>query len=329
MSPPIRFSPGRPLSIIAATLLAVYLTGCCKSPPLEPLTNGGVAASASKAAVAGASGYGAGSFYPLAIGNRWAYQGGGMARVLPGDGGPPVEDFNYAFTETRQLIGTTHHEGTEYVVEEQVHHSVPESYFGPTTWWSRIRQDRLGLFVLDTLLQAPPIIDGVGVAATHGSRVSHPYRIDPAVWLRNGLDDASLERFADRVEMLREAVRGIIRRSAGPAAPTGLELRFLVYPLHPGTSWSTRPDFPWPAWVDGVENLDTPAGKFPAYRIRLNPFGTALQDGEWIYLWYSRQGYLGYSIHTFALATGPNGEPTGAVYVLDDSMKVTSVQVAR
>jgi hypothetical protein len=252
-----------------------------------------------------------------------------MTRVLPGDGGPPVDDFNYAFSETHRLIGTTHHEGAVYVVEEQVHHSVPESYLGPTTWWSRLRQDRFGLFVLDTLLREPPVIDGVRVAAATGHRAGHPYRIDSAAWRRNGLDDASLERFADRVEMLREAVRGIIRRGAGPTTPAGLELRFLVYPLHPGTSWSIRPDFPWPAWVDGVEDLDTPAGKFPAYRIGVNPFGTALQDGEWIYLWYSRQGYLGYSLHASALATGPDGEPTGDVYVLDDWMRVTSVQAAR
>jgi len=329
MTPSNAFSRGRPLAVIAAALLTMCFTGCSKSPPLEPPSNGGVAASASKATAAGAAGYGSGSFYPLAIGNRWSYEGGGIALVLPGDGSPPVEDFSYAFTETHRLIGTTHHEGTAYVVEEQVNHSVPESYFGPTTWWSRMRQDRFGLFVLDTLLQSPPTIDGARLAASSGYQASHPYRIDTAAWAHMGSNDPSLERFADRVEMLREAVRGIIRRGAGPGVPTGLELRFLVYPLHPGTSWSTRPDFPWPVWVDGIENLETPAGKFPAYRIGVNPFGTSLQDGEWIYLWYSRQGYLGYSIHTYALATGPDGEPTGAVYVLDDSMKVTSMEVAR
>jgi hypothetical protein len=77
-----------------------------------------------------------------------------------------------------------------------------------------------------------------------------------------------------------------------------------------------------------VEDLNTPAGKFPAYRIGVNP-GATLQDGESIYLWYSRQGFLGYSLHTFALATDPDGEPTGDVYVLDEGMKVTSVQVVQ
>ncbi len=329
MSPSNPFSLGRPLSMIAATLLAVCLPGCSKSPPLEPLSNGGVEASTSSVTIEGAVGFGSGSFYPLTVGNSWSYEGGGTARVLVSDGNPSVEDFIYAFTETHRLIGTTHHEGTAYVVEEQVNHSVPESYYGPTTWWSRMRQDRFGLFVLDTLLQSPPSIDGARLAGAPGYQSSHPYRIDSAAWRHNGADDPSLERFADRVEMLREAVRGVIRRGVVPAAPTGLELRFLVYPLRPGLSWSTRPDFPWPVWVDGVEDLNTPAGKFPAYRIGVNPFGTSLQDGEWIYLWYSRQGYLGYSMHTFALATGPDGQPTGGTYVLDDSMRVTSVQIAR
>lgn len=323
------FSPKHPFSVIAVTLLALCFTGCSKSPPLDPLSKARVEASASSATAAGAAGYGSASFYPLYVGNSWSYEGGGTARVLPGDGSPPVEDFRYAFTETRRLIGTTHHGGTAYVVEEQVHHSVPESYFGPTTWWSRMRQDRSGLFALDTLLQSPPVIDGARAAASPTYQGSHPYRIGSTAWLHDGSNDPSLERFADRVEMLREAVRGIIRRGAGPAAAAGLELRFLVYPLHPGLSWSTRPDFPWPVWVDGVEDLNTPAGRFPAYRIGVNPFGTTQPDGEWIYLWYSRQGYLGYSIHTSAPATGPDGEPTGITYVFDDSMRVTSVQVAR
>jgi hypothetical protein len=328
MSDLITLSAARTLSIARTALLAVLLTGCSKPPPLEPVTNGGSAASASGVAVAGASGYGSGSFYPLAIGNTWAYEGWASV-CLVREGVDISECLGYRFTETRRLIGTTHHEGTAYVVEEQVHHSVPEDYQGPITWWSRLRQDRFGLFSLDTLLQHPPVIDGAQVAKATGYRTGNPYRIDTAVWQRNGLNDALLERFSDRIAIMREAVRGIVRRGAGPAAPTGVELRFLVYPLRHGTSWSIRPDFPWPAWVDGVEVLDTPAGKFVAHRIGVNPFGTAPQDGEWIYLWYSRQGFLGYSLHASTPRTGPDGEPTGDVYVFEESMRVTSVHVAR
>jgi len=189
-----------------------------------------------------------------------------------------------------------------------------------------LRQDRFGLFGVDTLLQEPPVIDGARVATATGYRADHPYRIDSAAWRHNGLDDVSLDHFVDRVEMLREAAHGIVRPGAGLATTIGLELRFLVYPLHRGTSWSIRPDFPWPAWVDMVENLDTPAGKFPAYRIRMNP-GATLHDGEWIYLWYSRQGFLGYLLHTSTPKAGPDGEPTGDFYVFEEGMRVTSVQV--
>jgi hypothetical protein len=78
-----------------------------------------------------------------------------------------------------------------------------------------------------------------------------------------------------------------------------------------------------------METLETPAGKFLAYRLGVNPFGTTVHPGEWIFVWYSREGYLGYSIHAESPVTGPNGDPTGQVYVSDDSMRVTSVEIAR
>jgi hypothetical protein len=54
-----------------------------------------------------------------------------------------------------------------------------------------------------------------------------------------------------------------------------------------------------------------------------------VQEGEWVRVWYSRSGYLGYSIHTFTEETDANGDLTGNTFVADDSMMVTSVQVAR
>jgi hypothetical protein len=70
--------------------------------------------------------------------------------------------------------------------------------------------------------------------------------------------------------------------------------------------------------VDGIEILDTPAGRVPAYRIATNPFGTTVGEGEWIRLYYGRRGYLGYSIHLI------DPSSSGDVYtVFDDAMLLT------
>jgi len=305
---------------ILAALLAILLIGCSRSPTLSPLAPRESAHAPSVAA--GAAGYGSGSFYPLAIGNEWNYEGGGSLRAISGDGTPP-SDYAYRFTEWHRLIGTTHHEGTQYFVDEQVHHSIPEGFYGPVTYWSRMRQDRSGLFFLDTLLQVPPALDGGRLENASAGETIRPFRIDETHLRGLGSDAASIKRLAESVEMFREAVHGVVR----DVAPTGLELRELVYPVHPGLSWSIRPDFPWPVMVVGIDPLDTPAGRFTAYRLSVNPFGTTIHEGEWIYLLYSRQGYLGYSLHTFIKGTGPDGDPTGITYVADESMTVTSVQV--
>src|SRR5258706_16069326 len=104
---------------------------------------------------------------------------------------------------------------------------------------------------------------------------------------------------------------------------------FLVSPPPRGAPGAPRPDFPGPVSVDGMGALTPPGGEFPGYRISVNPGGTTVHEGEWIYIWYSRYGFLGYSIHTFGEVTDPDGQPTGVVYVYDESMMATSVAVDR
>ncbi len=328
---PSRSTPARYLQSLNVVIcvLAVSLSGCSKSSPLEPLAKGAAASAGNQTPAAAASGYGSSSFYPLGIGNTWTYEGGGSIRAISGGDGSPGQDFSYAFTEVHRLIGTTHHEGTAYVVEEEVHQEIPESPYGPVTFWDRLRQDPQGLFSLDTLLQEPPAMDPNGIIAAAASpRMGHAFGVDVAGMRREGVSQASIERFAARVEMFREAAHGIARRGdASP--PSGLELKRLVYPLHPGLNWSIRSDFPWPVRVGKMEALDTPAGKFSAFRIDVNPFGNLIQEGEWIRIWYSREGFLGYSIHTFLEGTNEDGEPTGITYVADETMKVTSMHIER
>ncbi len=329
---PARPSPSRTSYsvLILILLLALLFSGCSKSPPSAPLAVG-QAIPAGRDFVAGAgAGFGSGTFYPLIVGNLWTYQGGNVLRAVNGDGGAPWDDLQFAFQESRHLIGTTHHEGTAYVVEEQVDRYIPEGEYGPYTAWFRYRQDPMGLFGLDTLLLVPPPLDSGGsTAAAPAIARGHALAIDIGPWVAHGAKSASLERFVGRIETLRKLVRGSADRQGEATSPGGLEIQLLAYPLYPGQSWSNRPDFPWPSSVNRVESLDTPAGRFTAYRIDIVPGGTPLEPGEWVRAWYSRAGYLGYSIHTFSQETDANGDPTGVTYVYDDSMYVSSVQISR
>jgi len=312
------------ISAICALFVSCFI-GCSRQAPVGPLVTG-VASGTLGAGEAEAAGFGSASFYPLSIGNSWSYKGGGELRYLR-DGVPTEPAFAYSFTETHRLIGTTTHEGTSYVVEEQVHVD-PDSYYGPANWWERLRQDASGLFSLDTLLTEPPVLDGGKVLAQiAGNRTDHPLHVD----LARGRPDGgpSLKRLERRLEMLRAFVRGVTGTSLEASTPTGLETMLLAYPLRTGASWSTRLDIPWPVRVDRVEKLDTPLGGITAYRIEINPGGTVVQEGEWVRVWYSRQGYLGYSIHLSGEQTNDQGEPTGTTFVADESMLVTSMSIAR
>jgi hypothetical protein len=118
-----------------------------------------------------------------------------------------------------------------------------------------------------------------------------------------------------------------MRHGRRPIEPKGVERTLLDYPLRIGKSWSIRPDFPWPARVSRFEILSTPAGRIPAVRIDINPFGDLLGEGEWVRVWYSRKGFLGYSLHFVSEGTNLDGSPSGVIYTADEWMMVTSVQI--
>jgi hypothetical protein len=302
-------------------LISIFgIIGCSTADPIGPLGNR-TSVPGSKSTVADAAGFGSGTFYPLAIGNAWNYQGQGSFRYFQ-DGIPGDPDLVYAFTETRRLTGMAQHEGTSYFIEEQVHQSIPDDGNGPYESWIRIRQDREGLFFLDTLLSNPPAPEsGTTPSLSWGTPISL------TALRQRGQVNPALERLAGRLDYVRNAARGFGRD--GSIAPSGLELTELVYPLRVGENWSIRPDFPWPARVDRVEAINTPAGRITAYRLETNPGGTTVHEGEWVRLWWSHDGFVGYSVHLVDAETDSNGEPTGVLYVADESMIVTSMAITR
>ena len=129
-----------------------------------------------------------------------------------------------------------------------------------------------------------------------------------------GIAGEPVTRLLKRLKIARAAARAGSGPRVGSGAASESELTWLRYPLHPGSAWDIRPDFPWPARVDRIEILDTPAGRMPAYRIETDPFGSTVGDGEWVRLWYGRSGYMGYSIHLVEPWT------TTSVVVTDEQM---------
>lgn len=306
-------------SIAAIALISTSLVlGCSSRNPVRPVPRGGADLAAGSPS-AGAAGFGSGAFYPLSVGNAWNYAGGGIVSYLGNDG--PVPYFTWAFTESDRLVGTVVQNEATYFVREEVTRQVPDDGYGPFTYWTRMRQDAAGLYFADSLLFDSAEGTGTSLAAvTRGPRLDFTR---PGSSARTAI---ALARLADRVAYLRGVVRGLASRSSTPGA---IELLELSYPLRIGATWDIRPDVPWPATVEKVEILDTPAGSMNAYRIGINPGGTMIHEGEWARVWYSRDGYLGYSIHTFIIGTDENGDPTGETYVADDSLRVASLAISR
>jgi hypothetical protein len=308
-----------PRSNLLASLAVCALAtlGCSRTAPLDPSSPYSEVLAAGRTGLQ-ASGYGSGSFYPLAIGNEWQYEG----RIsivsfgaYPGPDGDTLAALEYS--EHHEIVGEQEIGGRIYRTREErrVEAAPPDEH----VIWSPMRQDRTGLFAADVDGSDPP------------PAASRSVETVPPAWsvalLGSGAATRSprvgqaLARLLARADVARRAVRG----HQVAAGPDGDELVWLLYPLRPGQSWDIRPDFPWPARVDGIEILDTPAGRVPAYRIDTNPFGTTVGEGEWIRLYYGRRGYLGYSIHLVDPATSAGD----AYFVFDDAMLLTSADLAR
>ena len=81
--------------------------------------------------------------------------------------------------------------------------------------------------------------------------------------------------------------------------PGGLlpeELLWLPYPPHPKTRWIQRLiPFRVVSEVEAHESLDLPAGRFAAYRVRIE--NSLLGEDDRVTVWIGRCGRLGFNIH--------------------------------
>jgi hypothetical protein len=237
-----------------------------------------------------------GAFFPLAIGNRWHAVAVDRYRVEPTTGSP-YDDFTIYTTYLRELIDTEELSGRSYVVmKEAWSQNDPlsgEPWTG--TYWTRYRQDGSGLYEADAALTTPPDAPSALVSSSSLALVAR--RETPI----DALPGGGLPEFRAAWETIRQRaalVHTAVSKATTAGPPGGLvsgEITRLVYPLHPGRSWEIRPDPLFSSVVEGVEYLNLPAGRFPAYRIRID--SEFIGPGDVVYLWMGRSGQLAVRYH--------------------------------
>ncbi|HEU4724088.1 MAG TPA: hypothetical protein VFU59_02195 [Candidatus Eisenbacteria bacterium] len=305
----------------ASLLLLLNFVGCSKSTPVGPLESGARSVTVSSAA-ADAGGFGSGDFYPLATGNAWDYEGVVTLRDLNPDGTPGAVIQTISYTESHRILGTESRDGHSYFVREdvRVEDVAPDD---PWTIWTRMRQDRTGLYAAADGSDVPPVLDGASAPVLARGAAARTSGIDFAALRARGFTEEGIARFEGRVARLRDAVRGLVSPSASGARASAEELTWLLYPARIGREWNMVPGFIWPVRVDGIEMRSTAAGSFVAYRLETNPTGEPLGEGEHITLYYGRAGFLGLSVRIRSTAFDQDGNPLGDVVYEDVASPVS------
>lgn len=241
-----------------------------------------------------------GAFYPLEVGNRWDFASR-FTVVLTPTGGPPGAPQHYDSERHVSLTGTIELHGRTYVVERsQSPNAVEENLF-------YMRQDRGGLYEIDAPSPSGPAAalprggdapEWAAVAARLGVAAG-----DPA-WR------AAWERLEAKRALVATAMRGVTRGGARPG-PAPEEIQRLAYPLRTGATWVIRDDPRFTAEVEGPIQLDTPAGRFHGWTVRIhNPF---LSERDEVRAFFGRAGYLGLRAQFFSEATDTEGNVIGTL----------------
>lgn len=320
-----RWSPAS-RSVLAGLMLLATFLGCSTATPVQPDRRMDHAIS-SVGSTPLASGFGAASFYPLKVGNRWEYSGESRFALVDPEvyGGPVVVDVRY--TESHSILGEEERDGHVYALREEVREVQSGSYFGSGKSWSRMRQDRSGLYAANMPQEPPSITTSAG--ATQATSVHGLLPGEVTAFRERGFSEDAIARFTARIVRLRMAARGAGRALSERGRDSDAELTWLLYPLRLGAEWNMVPGLEWPARVGRIETLETRSGRLVAYRIETNPGGEPMKEGEYVRLWYGRAGYVGYSLHLWDVATDADGNPTRVTATFDDTMILTDAELRR
>lgn len=268
-------------------------------------------------------------FYPLAIGDHWWYTRTFRVQVII-DGQPPSPPNVVETVHEREQICHEARDGREYLVEEERWHDA--SGDGGSSW-VRYRQDDAGLYEADVCLCDPPVcIDEPQVVER--LRAARPADPDERVWaaissrLSTERERAAFRTAWERTRERLRVVRTLARQAPptqAPAASDQPELIRLRYPLYPGQSWLIRdePGFTFAAEVEALDLLHLPAGRAPAYRVRITPpFGGEID----VLTWWSTCGFLKFSMHDEGVVIDESGNPIGR-FIVDENMGLVGIDL--
>jgi hypothetical protein len=257
-------------------------------------------------------------FFPLEIGDRWHVDRYEVFEFFPtgSDVSDGAEEFHFeedwVLDQTEELFGRTYVVQSRTIVQDVPQ---PDIFYE----WIRFRQDRAGLYEADVAIGDPPGAGAKGTLAARESQAAPGTRLfDLAAFGPRALDNAAAFRAAlAELDRRRAQVRGALHGEHVAGPPGGVlpnELTRLGYPLHPGAHWWVR-DGALEASVERQESLVTPAGRFPAWRIRLT---WAIPDfDDTILTWFGRCGMLKFHFEGALTLTGMNGEVLGTMHVVE------------
>jgi hypothetical protein len=280
-------------------------------------------------------------FFPLSVGSRWEYTRTFEFRLefinVPNQG---IYEEYEAFVE-RSITETETIGGVDYAVEDMVMW-IPgrESHIRR---WTRLREDHAGLYLADVSSIRPPgsMVEPESARSSGGGTANRETLFPRWEGVADMVDDPlkslaelAWRRHARRVMDVRGLleIRGASDDAVSPRDASGRpgganpgELVWLIYPPRPGTSWLRRT---WPfriaCEVEAHEVIDVPAGRFPAYRVRIE--NSLRGEDDRVTIWFGRCGRLAFHIHqetvVLDIVTGEMVRITS-----DESEVLTSVDV--
>ena len=308
-------------ALVPAVVSLALLSACSRQSPTAPFMAGD---SDGLSRMLDASVYGQQSFFPLAIGNSWHAASDDHLATIPTGGGPPIDEMTIHTDITRDLTGTEDISGLLYtLMRETLVSTSPANPGGSTyTTWVRYRQDANGLYESD--VTGPPASSNV-VAAAVAVRSGAEF---PAS-LRARVPAARVAAYEKAWGALQRKISALRDVAADPLSATDVasgEITRLDYPLHPGASWTVRQDPHFSSTVEGLEQLSIPAGRFNAYRIRIDNEFLGPEDA--VHLWMGRSGQLQFRYRLVQTVTDEDGNEIGEFVATHDEV-VDSVSLVR
>lgn len=250
-------------------------------------------------------------FFPLEIGNRWAYEENDTFGIVATNG-DTIGAGSVHQIRTVEATGTTVVGDRPYTVLRETI-VIPEVPGVIQSYDVLFRQDPTGLYVAGYSNFAPSDFRSLPLARIRRSVESG--RLDPA-------RRAICERALTALERMGAAAA----RIPDGGASDGSESRLLAYPLHPGASWDVLTEVHFVDTVEGPESLRLPAGRFFSWRINEDTefFGP---PSDQVKLWYGPAGFLQLQTHLQGIFTDDLGNVIGVAYV-NENRRLTNLDLA-